>query len=358
MTKIGNVCSNLKELNLSACPITDMGIMSLCVSFDPLAQKCAKLLKLDVTSTVVTVKGIQCALDNLPQIQFVIYPDICEALYRMFSTKDKQEGDKCDHGLKLRYLSIQQMKATLAPVTQSIEVSCNHCPNITEVHFLRGVNNAGVLALSVLKHIKILHLANCEEQLMTFEEGILPLLQASGKSMEELFLNEINQIDVGCVGVCCPNLKIFSCLIAGYDIAEFLSHSHPEMLSLNAKTFTELEEIRLLLHTEQTNFSESYIRMLMNNSPKLKSIQLAQVDAFTDQVLEQILNENPLHRLQKLKLESCMQITGEGIWKLIQAENNLKKLSMLHCFEITRADYYEVQKYCQRMNYAMDITWE
>ncbi|ELU06385.1 hypothetical protein CAPTEDRAFT_207619, partial [Capitella teleta] len=78
LSRIGSSCQDLRELNLFACPITDMGLLSLCVSFEPSHPKCPRLFRLDISNTAVTNKGVEVLVKNLPQLHFLVYPDICE----------------------------------------------------------------------------------------------------------------------------------------------------------------------------------------------------------------------------------------------------------------------------------------
>ena len=227
-----------------------------------------------------------------------------------------------------------------------------------QVHFLRGVGDPGVVALGTLCHLCILHLANCEEELITFEAGVLPLLQCTGSTIEELALNEINNIDLGCIAAVCRKLKKLQCLIAGYDTAKFLTCSHPELLSVGRhQGFPELQHASILLHSPNNNFSASYLRLLVAESTRLKTLHLAWVDALSDDLWSEILADNHLSQLESLKLESCSQITGEAIWKVLEMDNNLSNLGLMHCFEISRADFEEYQRYCKDHNFDISIDW-
>ena len=72
LNRIGHTCKELRELNVFGCPVTDMGIMSLCVSFDQKDPKVPKLCKLDIGCTAVTSKGVQYILSELKHLRLMV----------------------------------------------------------------------------------------------------------------------------------------------------------------------------------------------------------------------------------------------------------------------------------------------
>lgn len=348
----------MQDLNVSGCPVSDKGIMNLCGTNNTQSTQCEKLVRLDITSTAVNVNGAQLALNNFPNMRFLMFPDVCEALHSIHHQNRRNAMEGVNRTLNLQYISVQQMKPTSAPVTATIQSSCLQCPFITEVHFLRGVDNEGLLLISALKHVRTLHLANSVEELITFDSGVLPVLQLIGSTVEELALNEINDLNVDYIGSCCPDLKNFKCLISEYHSANFQVDSHSELSNTKHVRFRKLEKLEMLLFTAENNLSEFTLYHLIVNAIKLRSLNLAHVNVFGDSNVNSILEKNPLHYLEYLRLECCSHITAEGIWNILESENNLSTLSMLHCFEISRRDYDKFLKYLRSNNCDVNVQWE
>jgi hypothetical protein len=65
--KIGLSCPNLLELNLAATPITDKGLVQLCVAEDG-HRLCQNLRRLVVADTAVTAAGATVVLQSLPNL--------------------------------------------------------------------------------------------------------------------------------------------------------------------------------------------------------------------------------------------------------------------------------------------------
>ena len=359
LNRIGQTCVNLRELDVSSCPVSDSGIMSLCMSLGQ-PDKCSKLVKLNVLSTAVTAKGAEIVISNCKQLRVFQFCDVCEVLYRLFGSQLKDKEFKQSEQvaiLPLQYMSIQQMKASLAPVAASIEVSCRICPYITEVYFVRGVTNQGLMYLSTLEHLKSVTLANSEEEAITFEEGIVPLLQIRGATIEELSLNDINKIDIACIGAFCPNIRTLSCLVAGYGVSEFLISSQPEVLNKGSRMFAKLIDLKLLLHCPQNSFPAACLKLLFQNSHNLETLHLNNIDALTDDVMFEIFEANSLRSTNSVRLETCQHITAAPVWFLLEADNELAYLNLSHCLEITRQDVEDFERYCKSKRYNVKIVW-
>ena len=85
-------------------------------------------------------------------------------------------------------------------------------------------------------------------------------------------------------------------------------------------------------------------------------VELMSVPLLTDQLLHDILAENPLAWLEVLRLDHCHNITMEGIGALL-TENRLKQLNLDHCKQITMADADEINQLITQMNWDLEFTW-
>ena len=361
LNRIGHTCKELRDLNVFGCPVTDMGVMSLCVSFDPKEKKMAKLCKLDIGCTAVTSKGVQYILDELRNLRYLVYPDVCEVLYRLHH-KDFVKGNSPPKE-KIHYLQNlyhSNLKSNLSPVEKSIEVSVAFCPYVTEVHFVRGLTNESVIQLINLEHLRVLNVANSDEELVTFEEGLLPLLQVRGKNLDDLALFEINNLDLGVIAALCPNLRKFSCLVAGFPQAQFPMNTHPELIEMmlqSHKPFTKLEQVRVLIHTQSNRFPVQYVKILTKNAFNLKELHFAFVQSLTDEVFLNIIENNKMEQVEKITFESCNNISSAIGYLLLDLPNNLRHLLLKDCMEITRRDFDKYKKIVNENCYDMVVDW-
>lgn len=355
---IASSCRQLRELNVLGCPISDMGVMSLVVAFNPDQPKCEKLLKLDISSTAVTSKGASIALTNLKQLRFLVYPDMCDVLYRLHHSHQAEDEVAKEKQHNLRLLTVSFLKSNLGPVEKTVEVSCAFCPYITEVNFIHGVTNESLLYLSSLEHLRVLYLANCDEESITFEEGLVPLLQMRGEQLHEISLYEINNVDIGVIGACCPNLRKFTSLIAGFKNAKFPMHSHPEILMLSHhKPFTKLTHLKILLHTPEKFFPPEYLKSLLCNAKQITEVQLAFIETLTDSILEDVLNVNQLEHLETLTLENCDKVTVAPMLLLLEGPNDLTHLTLKRCKEITLQNFEYLADLAKSNQYDLEILW-
>jgi hypothetical protein len=240
---------------------------------------------------------------------------------------------------------------------QSVEVSCAVCPYVTDINFVRGVTDATLLPLSQLKHLRVLNVGNDDDVLVSFEGGVLPLLQVVGRSLQELSLFEVNDLDLGAIGACCPELKKFSCLIAGFPSATFPVNAHPELLQVKQAVFTHLEQVRVLLHTAENTFPSQFVRLLTVHAKNLSVLHLAYIQTLTDDLFQEILHSNPMERLERLVLESCHHISGEAIHQLLHMKNNLQALVLKDCRDITLRDFTAYKRFVADNNYDTCVEW-
>lgn len=75
LCQIGLTCPNLLELNLAGTPITDKGLVQLCVAEDG-HRLCQNLRRLVVADTAVTTGGVTVVLQSLPNLREFDYDHI------------------------------------------------------------------------------------------------------------------------------------------------------------------------------------------------------------------------------------------------------------------------------------------
>ena len=73
--QIGLACPDLLELNLAGTPITDKGIVQLCVAEDG-RRLCQNLRRLIVTDTAISTAGATVVVQSLPNLREFDYDHI------------------------------------------------------------------------------------------------------------------------------------------------------------------------------------------------------------------------------------------------------------------------------------------
>ena len=358
LTQIGQCCKNLHELDIYGCPVTDMGVMSLCVSFDPKHPKVEKLLKLDIAFTAVSYKAVEIVLCNCKRLQILHYPDTCAAIYYM-DAKGVFESVDYREPLRLQTLNLMMMKEMDCRPNDSLSISCLRCPFVTKVYIHRGITDEGVLHLAVLQHLKVLHLTNDNGEDITFEGGLLPLLQAAGSGLEEFAISEVNLLDIAVIGHCCPKLRKFICLTASFRFASFPMHTHPEITLQEGRgaPYQNLEELRLSIYNERNDFPAYFLQLILLNAKRLRELHLVHIQEFSDDLVKSVLEVNPLERLHRLSLDQCNRIGVEPIFDLLLAKNDLVSLSLRCCQELTRIDFEDLQRAVQVNRLEVVIDW-
>lgn len=77
VNRIGECCKNLVDLNLSATPITDKGLVHLCLS-ESGELRCQKLARLSISETWISSAGATVVLYFLPNLREFDFDNIFE----------------------------------------------------------------------------------------------------------------------------------------------------------------------------------------------------------------------------------------------------------------------------------------
>lgn len=79
LAQVGRHCPVLRELNLTGTPISDRGLVQLCISTEGRRQ-CQKLQKLSVSETCVSASGAAVVLQSLPCLADFDFDNIFEVI--------------------------------------------------------------------------------------------------------------------------------------------------------------------------------------------------------------------------------------------------------------------------------------
>ena len=214
------------------------------------------------------------------------------------------------------------------------------CSSVTKViiELQEGITNVELLGLLKLKNLCELSMFGSmddEEESLTFDGGVAPLLMAFGtKSLTSLKLKNLEmKIDIGVILETCPLLSTLS--------LKYINLKQPERFGIR-RILPKLKFLCLSGDDEHDLFPSYYLTSLLS-SPDLCEVDINYVRALTDQVLFDAASHNQFSKLQLLKiaLADSDTVTKKGIDLFLKNTNILKKIVLRECDSIKQKDVDE-----------------
>ena len=238
--------------------------------------------------------------------------------------------------------------------TMSCEDTFTKCPFASEVSLLNGLSDSSIPLLSSLANIQILRLGNFHENILSFNNGVLPFLRQHGRKLIELELSEIGPLDVIEIARTCPNLQRFSYTNTGaVEIFHSSGLSHTERLTL----FRTLTLLKVVLPRMEENFPTEALECIFCNATNLQKVHLINIRNSNKDLFGSCLSQNPLKSLSELKLENCNWVRGETILNMIKSDNDLYEVSTLKCDHVRLRDHEKVMKYVKKYEILINLEW-
>ncbi|KDR12280.1 hypothetical protein L798_13769 [Zootermopsis nevadensis] len=206
LRQIGRACPDLRELNLASTPITDRGLVQLCVADDG-HRLCQNLLRLFVADTAVSTGGATVVLQSLPNLREFDYDQIFDVLELV---------ENWDQGLESRLLMGAGVRLSAEPTlppshirlttlisvaehvcVQGLEAAARLCPETRSVTLSNAwLPSEALYKLMVMEHLTSISLTNSEGLTLDFHEGVLPLLAVCGHRLQNLILTNFTSVDI------------------------------------------------------------------------------------------------------------------------------------------------------------------
>lgn len=355
--QIGLACPNLLELNLAATPITDKGLVQLCVAEDG-HRLCQKLCRLVVADTAVTTAGVTVVLQSLPNLREFDYDHIFDVLDLV---------ENWDQGLETRLfmsagvrLSAEPTKppsrlplTTLISVAehvpiQSLETAARLCPETRTVTLSNAwLPSEALYKLMMMEHLTSLSLTNSEGLTLDFHEGVLPLLAVCGEKLQNLILANFTFVDIAGIGRTCLDLQN----LAFSNIAEFEPVGQP-----CDEWFNQLHALELW-SDPHADLSPYMIRQLLLFSPNMTNMLFKGCEVLSDKLMTGIWEVNPMPKLSHLTLDHCHTITGQILQHVLNADNELTVLRVWNCLNITKCLHTELVHHIKNENLDVYFEW-
>lgn len=332
--------------------MTDAGITALCVSVDHLGNKnealgqCKSIIKLRTKGTQVTNSGIQVAVRNLPDLAF------CDMASIQVLT-DMHRQDFLNKELleipKYSFISLKLKKQHSSPYTSgSLKMVVSFCPSLLKVHItaITGLKDADLLCLIAVTKLCELIIKGCEDSNeITFEDGVIPLLEAKGGNLNVLKLQDLSiPINISIVTELCPNLHALFLTGNRKYTTSMGDSSQPKRIKFEMLKLKNLVKLCLGSCCSTCRGPNSCIPSenltFLLSSPLLVEVDIRNCDTLTDDVLLTAAKLNPFLHLEELILGGCQSITNKGVDVFMQ-ENGIKKVFLIGCSKLTLGNIVE-----------------
>lgn len=363
MAILGGFCPELRDLDVSWCPVSDDGISSLCLNMDDLEggmPRCQKLCILHVMGTNVTEVGASCAFRHLPYLKIFSFNNTCAALEKLH-IKDLEDG----HLTSLPSYQLQTLhsdsdaQSYVSP--ESIHIASVLCPNVSKVAVANAnISNNCLLLLSHFKNLKELELGNGSDATLDFKEGIVPLLAVRGAGLTSLSLADVPGVDVAVIGAACPKLRNLDMLFVNH-YESLLCDTDAERSAMRTAMRTEhpfqqLKTVKVVC-TEKSDIPAHQMRLLLSHSYDIENIYVQRCQTLTDSLISDALNSNPMSHLTALELEYCNTLTAASIMTLLSLDNPLREIKTWWCQGITRRDFDFFKDLVHNENLDLRFEW-
>uniref|UniRef100_A0A1B6D6M4 F-box domain-containing protein n=1 Tax=Clastoptera arizonana TaxID=38151 RepID=A0A1B6D6M4_9HEMI len=356
MGKIGEFCTQLVDLNLSGTPITDKGLIQLCVAENG-TRKCQKLVRLSVEETWVTSAGATVVLQSLPNLKDFDFENMFEALEQVEMWDQHIESNLLSRaGLRMSEVPSKtptQLKITSLISTtefvreEAFESAVRLCPDITAISISNAwLSSESLYKFMVLEQLNKLSLTNSEGLTFDFHEGVLPLLSACGVRLQSLILANFPVVDILAIGRACPILQNLA--FSKVSIFELPSQLHPEL-------FNNLEAMELWSET-QIEINPNLVKQLLQFSPMIRNILFNGCSVLSDKLFDEIWEKNPMKKLSHITLDHCHNVTMSTLHDLLDKDNELNVLRVWSCASINKTHSLQISQ--RLMNENMDIYFE
>lgn len=326
----------------------------MCVSVDHLGKRnealgqCKSIVKLWTNGTQVTDKGIQIAVRNLPYLEF------CDMASIQILT-DMHRKDLLNQELleipkySFNYLKLKK-KHSSPYIGGSLKMVISFCPSLLRVHItaITGLKDADLLCLIAVEKLCELVIKGCQDSSeITFEDGVIPLLESKGRNLNVLKLQDLSiPININIVSELCPNLHVLA-LTGNREYTTSMGDSfRPKRMKFDMPKLKNLVKLCLGSCCASCRRSNSCIPSenltFLLSSPLLVEVDIRNCDTLTDEVFLAAAKSNSFRHLEELILGGCHSITNKGVNVFMQ-ENGIKKIILIGCSKLTLDDIFELK---------------
>ena len=337
---------NYRYLDVEGCPITDDGINGLCIGVDYLRMeeeksgKCKSIHSLKMKETKITKTGVQLALDSLPDLKIFEFTNYVQILAELHEAAvERNPADIPTYPFThLEWNDSSDCTSYIIPYTiGSLERTLLMCPLVTVVNIFEenGVTDTELQSLLALKRLRELCIEGDNDKI-TFDGGIIPLLKAFGNSLELLKLKELDCVNIRAIIKYCPNLSSLSLSNNCQYTSDQLEESQPSCSKRVRKELIleNLKSLKLSCSRKDFEFSSEQLIWCLS-SPQLVNLSINFCSELTDNILQQAVNLHHFCHLEHLDIFNCYHVSKKGIDLFMTESNPLKVINLVSCALLT-----------------------
>ena len=324
---IGFICRNL---DVSSCPeVSSRGMKWLCYD-DDRARRCYLIEKIAFLCTRVTKIGFKTIVLLQRNLTAIHWENSLGALSELSAQLALNGDGRTFPLLELHVVRIKS-NACISAIPRAVSI-CRRLAIVSiEIACDSTMTDENVLRLATMPNtdLKELFVVGAPDSVVTFPNGIAPLLQSSGIRLLILSITCMENVDLIAIFSNCPNLKCLSLLSNTSYVETAISKSLAKKMffeKLQSFRFTASDLGRdIKCHLPEIQFP------IVLGSPKLKSLVIMSCSTLTDVVLERAFQKTRFKCMTHVDLSYCDTITNGGLDHFKKDENSVSFFSIYYC---------------------------
>lgn len=344
-------------MNIANCrEVTDVGLLGLCCGIDSLGKenetlgKCKAICKLLTLGTRITERGIKIALLNLP---FLKVWDVVSIQLLVSIHQDDFLNNRKLNIPKYSLTQLELNERNCKPYRNDyLKLIGSICPSVVKLKIgpnqdLNDKDFLGLMSYKNLTYLEICGFSEGSDLQITFDNGIAPVLNTLGRSLQSLFLSCVHDVNIPAIIEHCPNLR-------SLHLDENFSYSISRKETTGKeKIFTQLE--KLCLKDGSHPIPPENLGLLLL-SPSLKFIEIHFCLNFTDTIIQKSADNHNFRNLEYLKCVCCNSLTEQGINVLMTDRNPIKIIVLNYCDKLTEENVHFFVKKANDKNWCLLIS--
>ena len=293
--------------------------------------QCKSLVSLNIEKNRVTAKGARLAMEHLPNLQIFKCPFTLHVAAQMFKEggfTSKADSSQRPPGTRIRQLRLMDLRydghESVPYKKGDLEAAIKLCPSVVQVEIAWDDTFSDEELKPLLKLKNLQHLCLVGTNSLSFEGGLLPILEKLVPStLEKLELSFFPDVDVSAIAQHCSNLRF---LALGHNY-QYLTPTRPLKPADNRLQRLERLEIDEQDYESAPPPTAADLLILLS-SPALVTIVFYRLNHDScDQVMEEAAHLYGFPNLRELRIEYCRDtFTERSIECLLTLDNPLEKI--------------------------------
>ncbi len=310
----------------------------------------------------ITKKGVKIALDNLPALRIIDHNTTVEVLADIAQTHLNQML------LPPKFtLSVLRVTFWTPYSSGNLGLAISMCSSITSMHIeeAAGFTDRDLLTLMALEKLQNLYIhadpnLGKNQEKITFDGGLLPLLKLKGGSLEELELVFLSDVNFFRIAEFCPNLEdlhlenILSYTFPCPDEVNVTLTSKRSRKDFTLKSLTNLR-ICVLEYEKSSNHPPREMLLFLLSSPFLSKIEILECDTLTDNVLLAATKIHQFENVTEIYLQNCDFVSKRGVDVFMQGGNSLEAIYFNICKKVNQENINFWENQAQKKNWDLYI---